>query len=56
MSLYAIKNEIDSIEKRISIIKKSQQFAKEQLQKLESRLHFLRIQENSYEEYSAGIL
>ena len=56
MGLREIRDEIYNIEKRISIIKKSQRFAKEQLQKLESRLHDLEIQENSYEEYSAGIL
>lgn len=56
MGLTEIKEEIRNIEKRISIIKKSQEFAKEQLQKLESRLHDLYVQENCYEEYSVGIL
>lgn len=56
MELREIKEEISNIEKRISIIKKSQQFAKEQLKKLESRLHELYVQENCHEEYSAGIL
>ena len=56
MGLREIREEISNIEKRISIIKKSQQFAKGQLQKLESRLHDLYVQENCYEEYSAGIL
>lgn len=51
-----IREEISNIEKRISIIKKSQQFAKEQLLKLESRLHQLEVWENCAEEYSAGLL
>lgn len=55
MRLHEIRTEIDNIERRISSIKKSQNFAKEQLQKLESRLHFLYSYENQYEEYYAGI-
>lgn len=56
MSIYEIKTKIGNLEKRIASIKKSQEFAKEQLRKLESRLHDLYVQENCYEEYTAGIL
>lgn len=55
MDLCKIREEIDTIEKRMTSIKIRQKSARRQLKILKKRLHFLHTYENQCEEYSAGI-